>query len=305
MIVRFDLLVAFGLAAGLHVAGLGYYAATGGFDGAGADGRAALSLQVAPAGIAGMVADWEAIPEVSAVDATLETPTEDAAFTKVNIWTDESIAPKTSKLSDAPEVAKAPMVEAAAAPALGNFKVAFPSAPVMDVDDGVTRVLASAMPVAVPQVPDFEAPSAVERAVVATPRPVKRPVPSAPVPALVARGTGGGVSAGNLGATQAVATLAPAARQAAQAAWASKIQSRIARHQVFPRGVRGQGRVRLQMDILADGRLGAVRVDRSSGVAAFDKAALRAARLAAPFPSAPEGLHRSRYAFAQWVSFSR
>jgi protein TonB len=108
-----------------------------------------------------------------------------------------------------------------------------------------------------------------------------------------------------LGATQAVATLAPAAHQAAQAAWARKIQSRIARHQVFPRGVRGQGRVRLQMDILADGRLGAVRVDRSSGVAAFDKAAVRAARAAAPFPPAPEGLRRARYAFAQWVSFSR
>lgn len=307
MMGRLDFLVAFGLAAGVHVAGFGYIAATGGFEGAGDEGRAALSLQAASPGIADLVAQWETTPEVSQVRASLEAPEMEPEFAKVDAWTDAPVDVSISKLTEGPEVSTAPVVSAARSPALAAVQVPAPRTPDVGRDIEVARLTAPMMPEGPPPAPAFEAPVEALPAVLATPRPVERPAPRAPAPtaAIVARGTGGGVSAGNLAATQVVATLSPAARQAAQAEWASKIQSRIARHQTYPRGARGEGRVRLQMDILADGRLGGVRVDRSSGVAAFDTAALRAAEAAAPFPPAPDGLRRARYAFAQWVNFAR
>lgn len=307
MIARLDFLVAFGLAAGVHMAGFGYFAATGGFEGAGAEGRAALSLQAASPAVADLVAQWEAVPEVSHVGLSLDAPVLEPAFTKVELWSDASVEASISKLSDTPVVLTPPVVSGAGSPVLAAVQVPAPSAPDVGRELEVARVTAPKMPAVSPPAPVFKAPSEVDPAVLATPRPVERPVRREPpaTAAIVARGTGGGVSAGNLVATPVVTTLSPAARQAAQAAWASKIQSRIARHQTYPRGARGEGRVRLQMDILADGRLGGVRIDRSSGVAAFDKAALRAAEAAAPFPPAPDGLQRARYAFAQWVSFSR
>ncbi len=307
MMGRLDFLVAFGLAAGVHVAGFGYFAATGEFEGTGAEGRAALSLQAASPGAADLVAEWEAVPEVSQVSQTLEAPVSEPTFTKVNVWSDAPVDVSVSKLGEGPEILTAPVVSAARSPVLAAVQVPASRAPDVGRDIEIARVIAPAMPEAPPSAPAFEAPEEAVTAALTTPRPIARPVrrETAPTAAIVARGTGGGVSAGNLGATQVVATLSPAARQAAQAAWASKIQSRIARHQSYPRGARGEGRVRLQMDILADGRLGGVRIDRSSGVAAFDKAALRAAEAAAPFPPAPDGLQRARYAFAQWVNFSR
>ncbi|NNL19381.1 MAG: TonB family protein [Boseongicola sp.] len=264
-----------------------------------------MSLAAPPAEIADLVADWEAVPEVSVQTANMDAPTVEAAFTKVNAWTDPSVAMRTTKLSDAPDTAVAPVVEPSEIPVLAAVALPVHSTPSVDRDVKVAAMAAPVMPRVAHAPPSFEAPEPAERAVLETPRPEKRPEKRAPAPALVARGTGGGVGAGTLAATQVVATVSPVARKAAQAAWAGKIQSRIARHQSYPRSARGQGRVRLQMDILSDGRLGAVRVDRSSGVAAFDKAALRAAQSAAPFPPAPNGLDRTRYTFAQWVNFSR
>lgn len=305
MIAHWDFIVAFGLATGIHLAGLGYHAANGGFEGAGAEGRAALSLQAAPEGISDLVAAWEAVPDVSPIAEVLDAPVSDDTVTKVNLWSDSTVPNATPKLEDAPEVTTAPSIEAEAVPQLAALQQPARSVPDVKPVWDVARGAASPLPSLELPAPTFEAPSTVERAIVATTRPVARPVRSDAAPAVVARGTGSGVSAGNLGETRVVGTLAPAARLATQAGWAAKIQSRIARHQKFPRGARGQGRVRLQMDILADGRLGAVRIDRSSGVAAFDKAALRAAKTAAPFPSAPKGLDQSSYTFAQWVNFSR
>ena len=285
---RMDLVVAFGLAAGVHVAGLGYFSATVGFEGAGAEGRAALNLAVAPAGLSALVADWEAVPEVAAGTEVLGAPEVEAAFTKVDTWSDTNVAMQTSKLSEAPELAAPPLIERSVSPALAAMQLPAQGVPAMDRDDGVVRLAAPVMPVVSLPSQGFDAVMSVERAVIAAPRPVKRPQRRSPAPALVARGTGGGVSAGNLDATQDAETIAPAARKAAQASWARTIQGRIAQHQTYPRGVRGRGRVRLQMDILADGRLGAVRIDRSSGIAAFDTAALSAAQAAAPFPPAPK-----------------
>jgi len=305
MIARWDIIVAFGLATGVHVAGLGYYAATGGFEGSGAEGRASLSLQAAPESIADLVATWEAVPEISPVVDALDAPVVEEAFAKLDAWSDSAVPMVTTKLEDAPDVAKAPVVEMTAVPQLATLVLPAQTAPQVTQDLNAPRLAAPIMPAMKPPALAFEPLSVGERAVVASTRPAKRPDQSTRAPAIVARGTGGDVSAGNLGVTRAVAVMAPAARTAVQAAWATKIQSRIARHQKFPRGARGNGRVRLHMDIMADGRLGSVQIDRSSGVAAFDRAALRAAKAAAPFPAAPKELSKARYGFAQWVNFSR
>ena len=306
MMGRLDFVLAFGLATGVHVAGLGYFAASGGFEGSGSEGQAALSLTAASAELSDLVADWEAVPEVSVQTAALDAPRADQAFAKVDLWSDAGLEMPLSALEVVQDKAVAPVVEASVLPVLAAVQLPAMNAPTVPGDSDVTRALAPVMPeMSAPAVPVLDAPEVVERAVIATPRPLGRPERREPSPAVVARGKGGGVSAGKVVATKAVATVSPAARKAAHASWARKIQSRIARHQTFPRGARGAGRVRLYMDILTDGRLQAVRIDRSSGVQAFDKAALQAARAAAPFPPAPTGVQGAKHSFAQWVNFSR
>ena len=305
MIARWDFAVMFAVAAGVHVAGFGYYASTGGFEGAGADGRAVISLEAAPEGIAALVAAWDAVPEVSVSVTEMDAPVGEADFVKMDVWGDGTVVSPSPKLAELPEVAVAPVVSVVSGVLPMAYNV---SGEVSGVTARVDTVAVAVAPgLAVPDAAPtgFEAPARVDPVEIASVRPTARPVQREASAAVVARGTGGGVSAGNLGEKRVVATLAPAARQAAQAAWAATIQARIARHQRYPRGTRGAGRVRLEIDILADGQLGAVRVDRSSGVAAFDRAALQAAKAAAPFPAAPKGLDRARFAFAQWVTFAR
>ncbi|NNJ69428.1 MAG: hypothetical protein HKP54_15495, partial [Boseongicola sp.] len=234
MIGRLDFLVAFGLAAGVHVAGFGYFAATDGFEGAGTEGRAALSLQAASPGIAELVAEWDTTPNVAELRETIDAPDAQTAFTKVNAWTDTRVVRSVTKLSDAPDVAAPPDVAKAPSPTLAAVTTQSPSAPRVAQGIKVARMTTPVMPRAAVPASMPEPLAEVERAVLATPRPPVRPKRREAAPAIVARGTGGGVSAGNLGATQAVATIAPAARKAAQAAWAQSIQKRIARHQSYP-----------------------------------------------------------------------
>ncbi len=307
MIARVDFMVALAVAAGLHVAGFGVYAARGGFDGAGAGGETSLSLQAAPAGMAAMVAEWNRVPDVALDVIELDAPVAEPDVDKVDVWHDAMVIAPSPKLAELTVVAQAPEV---------SIKVAsLPEAETSVSPVSVsTRTAPPVLTAAASMItlPTFEAspramdaPKPLDHAIQIPKRPVARPVGNPPAPALVARGAGAGVSAGASRAVQVVATTSPSARTAAQTTWAASIQRRIARHQTYPRGSRGAGRVRLAMDILADGRLGSVRVDRSSGVAAFDRAAVRAAEAAAPFAPAPKELDRARYGFAQWVSFSR
>ena len=290
MIVRFDFWVALGLAAGLHVAGFGLYATYGGVEGAGAEGRASLTLQAASGDMTALVADWNRAPDAGADVAEMNAPASEPDV-KIDVWTDRSVVNSAPKFANAPERLHAPEISTQSAVQVALFDTPIaPTAPVPGFEAPVRAAEPTALRTlhsdAIPAAMSPPDPSA--RAVAVSERPLKRPAPKAPAPPLVARGSGAGVGAGTLSEARVVASVAPAARAAAQATWAASIQRQIARQQTYPRSERGTGRVRLAMDILADGRLQAVRVDRSSGKKAFDQAALRAAKSAAPFPPAPD-----------------
>ena len=310
MIARWDFGLTLALAAGLHVAGFGYFATGVTDSGTGAEGVSVVTLAPSSEYVEALVAEWDQVPE--AVDVVHETsqPNFQEASPSQAVAADPVVLTHSPSHPVAPEFAAAPERVTLDAPKLAQPEsevahktkmaaltaVSLPDSP-KAVDWPVNEPKPFLSDIAPPKVPDF--------AVAEAPRPVERPVRRASAPALVARGTGSGVVAGQLGTSSGPKPVPAALAQAAQAEWAGKIQSRIARHQRYPRGARGEGRVRLRMTIGTDGRLGNVVVDRSSGSANFDRAALRAAEAAAPFPAAPNTLNKSAYVFAQWVSFAR
>ncbi len=117
-----------------------------------------------------------------------------------------------------------------------------------------------------------------------------------------AAGSGGGQKAGQSGNSRAP-SLSKGAEKRLVAKWGSKVRARILRKKSFPRGASGSGTVRLRIIVAQSGQLVGVSVVRSSGSAAFDKAALRAVRAAGRFPGAPKGLRKARYTFTLNMQF--
>ena len=310
MIARWDFGLTLALAAGLHVVGFGYFATGVTDSGSGADGVSVVTLAPSSEHVEALVAEWDQVPEAVEVVHEISQPDFQKAAPLQAVAADPVVLTRVPLHPIAPEFAAAPERASFDAPKLAQPEadlahktkltalsaVSPPDSP-QAVDWPVNEPKPFLSETAPPKVPDF--------AVAEAPRPVERPVRRVPGPALVARGTGSGIVAGQLGTSSGSAPVSAALAQAAQAEWAGKIQSRIARHQRYPRGARGEGRVRLRMTIGTDGRLGNIVVDRSSGSANFDRAALRAAEAAAPFPAAPSTLNKSAYVFAQWVSFAR
>jgi protein TonB len=144
-----------------------------------------------------------------------------------------------------------------------------------------------------------------------TPPPAPQPAPqaetavtAAPAAQHRAAGSGEGTTAGR-SATGTGQSLSTERQAALVGEWSSAIQSRIARHQRYPSGNHGEGKVKVQMVIYRSGQLGDVTLAASSGRPALDAAALDAVRQAAPFPPAPNGLNEDWYRVAQWMSFRR
>lgn len=74
----------------------------------------------------------------------------------------------------------------------------------------------------------------------------------------------------------------------------------------FPQAAQGRPfRLRLQIMVDADGQLDQVRVTRSSGQPALDRAAVRIVELAAPFGRLPSSLADSPAVFERDLSFRR
>jgi protein TonB len=141
----------------------------------------------------------------------------------------------------------------------------------------------------------------------ASPQPSPQPeraAAAAPAAQHRAAGSGDGTTAGR-SATGTGQSLSPERQAALVGEWSSAIQSRIARHQRYPSGNHGEGKVKVQMVIYRSGQLGDVTLAASSGRPALDAAALDAVRQAAPFPPAPNGLTEDWYRVAQWMSFRR
>ena len=302
-------LVALFAATGLHVAALGSISLPSGSEGSGSGGTESLSLAAVGAEVAALVEAWESQPEIS------ETPDTMAAPDMLN-------APEVVASADAqPQPQLPPSLLATEAPvshvAKAQVSATQLSAPSLEAAPKTVASLDKLAPPrkqtalrqpTVVEAPRFdtEAPDVPDFAVTTSKRPTSRPPkPSAKAVAMVASGKSEGVTRGASTTSVAPTQTSAKVQAAAQAAWAAAIQREIAQAQVYPRGARGAGRVRLAMTITASGKLAGVQVAASSGVSAFDKAAVRAAKRAAPFPRAPSELEKSSFAFGQWVTFQR
>lgn len=250
--------------------------------------------------VAALVAEWErapeAVQEVAALEESLAVP-EPVDMPGARDGRLGQGAPDRLTSLEAPDAA--PEAEAAAptrdaAPA----QAARPTAPTNA--DARPEAVPAMMPVATPEAPPAEVSRPPEAAaLLVTTRPPARPDRRTASAARPQKN----IPARAQAETQSAASASAA--RAAQAAWARAIHQRIARHQTYPRRARGEGDVRLTITVLKDGRVTDVRVASSSGVAAFDKAAVTAVKRAAPFPAAPEELTEAYYAVSQRLLFRK
>ncbi|WP_444453655.1 energy transducer TonB family protein [Rhodobacter capsulatus] len=120
-----------------------------------------------------------------------------------------------------------------------------------------------------------------------------------------AAGSGGAAQAGTGGA-EAQATVSAGTTKSLLSKWGATIRTRIERRKSYPSAAgRASGSVGLALRVGRDGTLQAASVNRSSGHAALDAAALAAVRKAGKFPAAPTELTKSSYTFSVAVKFSR
>ncbi|WP_246139504.1 cell envelope integrity protein TolA [Falsiphaeobacter marinintestinus] len=119
-----------------------------------------------------------------------------------------------------------------------------------------------------------------------------------------AAGSEGGTQAGTTNSAT-TSTLSKGQQAKLKAIWGSKIRSRIERRKRFPPGVNGSGQVAVRLTVSRDGRLLDVRVSKSSGVAAFDQAALKAVKSAGKFPKAPKKLPGDRFTLDLPLKFTK
>ncbi|QOL81253.1 TonB family protein [Pseudooceanicola spongiae] len=292
------------LAVGLHVAIAMRIPADEGSDAGGQGGQALVSLQGAAPGMVEMVEAWETPPDVAQPD------------------TPEMTQPQSEPAPEAPVAQTAPR----------------PSFPSMELAEALPDT--AALPKVdqdVPPPPEAEPEPEPEPQEVAeaapsptlSKRPQQRPenlaVPKPPAPpkpkAVKAErtqkarpgGEGGATqrAAGNGGSQQAGTSNGTVkagngkAEARLEVVWGSQIRTRIERKKRFPGGMRGQqGRVVVRIVVGRDGAVLGAQVVRSSGVAAFDQAAMLAVQRSGRMPTAPSGLSKPSYAFNLPMDFS-
>ncbi|MFC6689365.1 energy transducer TonB [Jhaorihella thermophila] len=89
------------------------------------------------------------------------------------------------------------------------------------------------------------------------------------------------------------------------AQWGARIQKKVHRRLIYPRGASGSGTARVALTVDRTGRLVATKLLRSAGRRLFDRAALNAVARAGRFPPAPKGLSRDTYTFTLSLAFRR
>lgn len=323
------------VAAAAHV-GLWVLAPGSGVTSAGARGEALTSLEASSDSIAQMVTAWERPPQVAETPATPLAAQPDrrmAALPQIGDAPNRPDAPRAPSPARASPDAPRPDTSTAQplplpVPRVSAQVNALP-APQTRAEDAPQRPAASpdarprfepgrpATPAPRVQAPQIDTASAAPPTPRAAPdrsaRPQLRPEPRKPVqkasadsraaPAQQAAGTGGNTARGQQGKAD-VSTGDAEARRAHLAQWGAGIRRSVERGKRYPRGARQSGTVTVQLSVSRSGKLSAVRVAASSGVAALDAAAVTAVRRA-QMPAAPDALSLSSYRFNLPISFRR
>jgi protein TonB len=286
-----DLALFGALSLAVHVGLFLQIAPGGGAEGAGMGGASAVTVEAADGTLAALVAEWDSAPEAAVAPAEPTAPrTTDA--TPLLPTTSEATVPTAAPALPAPDLpSAAPRLVTAAPPPQEPPPATVPAA--LEATD-LAAALSEMRPTPRPSREAADDPASQ----------AQRTAPAEPATQHRAAGSGEGETAGR-NATGTGQSLSPERQAALVGAWSSAIQSRIARHQRYPSGNHGEGKVKVQMVIYRSGQLGDVTLAASSGRPALDAAALDAVRQAAPFPPAPEGLTDDWYRVAQWMNFRR
>lgn len=309
-----EALVFLSLAAGLHVGVWSMAPRLQGADSEGAPGQAPLTLAAAASPQAALARAWQTAPDLVQRSARpmplAETPLPARPDTTPDDRPLPAAPPGLSPILPAtPPRSQAAPIRAAPAPAPQS-----PDAPSADLGTG----LAAAAPRVAPRRsqpgrPDRAAPDAPATADLTAPPPpgpapqlrqVRTGPASADAPASPAPGGGAaGRKQTGRGGKDTTRSADTAARSALQAGWGAQIQRKVHRQLIYPRGASGSGDARVALTVDRAGRLTGLRLTRSSGVAAFDAAALNAVRRAGRFPAAPTELSDASYRFSLSLAF--
>jgi len=308
-----EALVFLPLAGGLHLAlwamaPVGFSAST---SSSGAAGRNEVTLKGASPSLAALSRTWRQPPQATTREPALLPPVTPKVKTAMVAAQAPPSAPRSVAglapvlpMATPPEIPVERSVQAtlqAQAPAQPK---AFSAPPDMRQTPFTDIVAPRLPPPRLVQVQPPDTPAYVDPAPVAKPPEVHKKPPSRSVPAQTASG-GGGVQKSRSGRSgqDAVQSQKQAARNALQAQWGAQIQRRVRRKLIYPRGVSGTGSVRVSLTVGRTGKLTALRLLKSSGIAEFDQAALGAVRRARRFAKAPGGLKAATYTFSLSLSF--
>ncbi|KAA2314199.1 TonB family protein [Pseudooceanicola sediminis] len=309
------------LAVGLHVAVAIRVPSDGGSDAGGQGGQALVSLQGAAPGMVEMVKAWETPPEVAQPD-TPDMPqdavADPAPLRPVAQTTPRPAFPSMELPQAQPDTTALPKIEQDVPPP--------PQAEPDPIPEEVAQPAPEPQPEPEPE-PEQVAESPLTPALskrpqprpedLAIPQPREKPTPKAVQADRTQKARKGGEggatqrAAGNGGSQQAgtsngrVKAGNGKAEARLEAVWGSQIRTRIERRKRFPGGLRGQqGRVVVRITVGRDGNVLGAQVVRSSGIAAFDQAAMAAIQRSGRMPAAPAGLSRPSYAFNLPMDFS-
>lgn len=325
-----ELVVFVSLALGLHLF-LAMRGPEAGGSAGGSGGEAAVTLAGASAQIETVLDDWTRPPQAQ-MDIAIEQPNIAIADAPPAPALEVGNAPraeiKIAALAPS-ETPKAPDVSAIQTPIAPPPEVAVPELSLQTVQQrqppktskSIDRQPPSQQ-LAQPAAPTVEATLAAPESPSPPPAPKPEPKPqpkqkpkpkknvqkadrvqkaSAGAAAQEAAGNGGSAEAGASGTVQAVGKGKAAKLRAI---WGAKITARIERNKRTPRGVKGEALVHIRMKVAPNGRLLSVNVAKSSGIAAFDQAAIQAVKRAKRFAKAPKQLTASSYGFSFPMRFS-
>ncbi|MFV0360374.1 TonB family protein [Tropicimonas sp.] len=267
----------------------------GGAEAGGAGGEDFVTILAATEQVETMVADWKRPPEVAAPAPRQPEPSLPVAFDP---------PPAPADLVALPELRQPEEIS----PVQPDRIAAIRQPPPPPDPERATELAPETTPMpkrrTVPPVAQAKTPDPVRTPPSPTATPGRKAQQaSAGQAGQRAAGSGGGAQAGR--GSQAVSTGVSKSQAASlKQVWGAKIRSRIERAKRYPSGRRQKARVGIALTVSAAGQLQGVSVTRSSGIAAFDQAAIQAVRRAGRFPSAPAGLPGNAHNFSVTLVFN-